>query len=265
MSTKKREIPERAFGLVPDQHDPRDFLFSDRRPEALAVALPEHVDLTNEHPLAWDQGTLGSCTGHAVAGMIECVRAKQGLDWMNPSRLFLYYHGREAMNTTQIDSGAQLRDVVKGVEKYGVCTEGTWPYGKTYTSTFRLKPDAAAYAEAERFQATEYLRLQGVRVEELKACLAEGFPFVFGTALYDSFFFADKAGRVKMPNLRRERLVGHHALEAVGYWEKQRLIKVRNSWGRRDGDGHGYTWMPYDYVTGLHLSRDFWTIRKVEE
>ena len=60
-----------------------------------------------------------------------------------------------------------------------------------------------------------------------------------------------------------ERVVGGHAVCAVGYDDAKQWFIVRNSWGASWGD-HGYFYMPYDYLTNASLSSSFWTIRDME-
>ena len=59
-----------------------------------------------------------------------------------------------------------------------------------------------------------------------------------------------------------ERLLGQHAVTAVGYEDPERRFIVRNSWGPRFGR-KGYFTMPYKYLLKDDLSDDFWTIRVV--
>src|SRR5262249_38413268 len=105
-----------------------------------------------------------------------------------------------------------------------------------------------------------YLRLQNLR--EMKQCLADGFPFVFGFSVYESFESPQVArtGIMPMPS-RSEKLLGGHAVMAVGYDDETDKLFVRNSWGTKWGE-KGYFWMPYAYLENPGLARDFWTIRK---
>ena len=91
-------------------------------------------------------------------------------------------------------------------------------------------------------------------------CLAEGYPFVFGFTVYESFE-SQKVARTGIANMpaKKERTIGGHAVMAVGFDQSEKRFLVRNSWGAKWGKD-GYFTMPYEYVETL--ADDFWTIRK---
>jgi C1A family cysteine protease len=78
----------------------------------------------------------------------------------------------------------------------------------------------------------------------MEGCLADGFPFVFGFTVYDSFESAEVArtGGLQMPK-PIEGVVGGHAVLAVGYDDKTERFTVRNSWGASWGK-RGYSPCP---------------------
>jgi C1A family cysteine protease len=249
----------KGYGWLPDLPDGRDLLFA---PPAKVVAeLPKRVDLRKKCPPVYNQGQLGSCTANAIGAALEFDQIQQKVEAFTPSRLFIYYNERVMEGTVDSDSGAQIRDGIKTVAKQGACRESpTWPYkiGK-----FDDKPPKTAYTEAKKHQAIQYLRLTQA-LSQLKGCLASGFPFVFGFAVYASFESAAvaKSGHAPIPKANEEFL-GGHAVMAVGYDEAKQWFIVRNSWGTSWGM-NGYFTMPYPYLLQASLSSDFWTIRTVE-
>ena len=97
----------------------------------------------------------------------------------------------------------------------------------------------------------------------LKGCLAAGYPFVFGFTVYESFESQEvaRSGVVPMPS-SGEKILGGHAVLAVGYDDSTQRFIVRNSWGTGWGMS-GYFTMPYQYVTDSNLADDLWTIRLI--
>jgi C1A family cysteine protease len=189
----------------------------------------------------------------------------QKVQVITPSRLFIYYNERVMEGTVESDSGAMIRDGMKSVGKQGVCREEKWPYD---IKKFRDKPTAACYTEAKKHQAILYRRVSQ-NLLQMKGCLADGFPFVFGFTVYESFVSDEVArtGTVPMPGLNETGPYGEppsgHAVMAVGYDDASRRFLVRNSWGTGWGM-QGYFTMPYEYLTQASLATDFWTIRVVE-
>ena len=247
----------KRYGWVPDLPDHRDHLYA--APIVHLQTLPPSVDLTPACPPVYDQGQLGSCTANAIAGAIQFDRRKQGLGDFIPSRLFIYYNERDMEGTVDSDSGAQIRDGVKSTATVGACTEPTWPYD---IAAFAQKPPARAYAEGTEYRIKQYQRVAR-DLNQLRGCLASGYPFVYGFAVYDSFEDPAVAatGVVPMPK-PNESLLGGHAVLAVGYDDATQRFRVRNSWGPGWGQA-GYFTMPYAYLMQRSLASDFWTIRLV--
>ena len=247
-----------GYGWNPDIPDGRDFMYA--APPAVVTQLPPQVDLRTQCPGVYDQGQLGSCTANAIAGALEFDQMKQKEQLFTPSRLFIYYNEREIEGTVASDSGAQIRDGVKSVNQQGAPPETDWPYDIT---KFADKPPQPAFDDATKHEAILYQRLTQT-LDQLKGCLAEGFPFVFGFVVYESFESPEVAstGQAPMP-AAGEKQLGGHAVLAVGYDESQQRFTVRNSWGPGWGM-QGYFTLPYPYLLQGTLSSDFWTIRSVE-
>jgi C1A family cysteine protease len=245
------------YGWHPDLPDQRDQLFS--MVYGVAAQLPSSVDLRSKCPPVENQKQLGSCTANALVGALEFLEVKDGVPFTNLSRLFVYYNERVIENTVSSDSGAQLRDGIKTLAKQGVCPEKMWPYT---ISKFKNKPTQICYKNAAQHIILSYQRIQTLK--DMKTCLAAGFPFVFGFTVYESFESPPvaKTGILPLP-ARHEKVVGGHAVVAVGYNDADKTIVVRNSWGSSWGQ-KGYFTMPYDYITNSKLAGDMWTIRREE-
>lgn len=227
-------------------------------------------------PPVYDQGRIGSCTSNAVAAAVQYVRrlSNQKPDFP-PSRLFIYYNGRIQENTLATDSGLSIGDGIRAIEQFGVCPESEWPYDSPAPNDKGQFPDgsrAVSKPRHETFQSAYQHRAidahsiaskGDARIRELKACLAEGYPFAFGFTIYRSFFDPSKQPLTKVvvpPILDLPQ--GGHAVLAVGYDENSKLFICRNSWGVSVQD-KGYFYMPYDYVINDDLVADFWTVRNV--
>jgi C1A family cysteine protease len=247
------------YGWVPDIPDQRDHMYA--APAYVMSKLPSSCDLRAHCPPVYDQGQLGSCTANAIAGAIEFDQMKQGLsDVFVPSRLFIYYNERVMEGTVNSDSGAQIRDGIKSVAKQGDCPEDEWPYDIT---KFATKPPPTCYKDAVAHRAILYQRIMQT-LNQMKGCIASGYPFVYGFSVYESFESQPVAqtGQVPMP-APGERMIGGHAVVAVGYDDAKRVFICRNSWGDQWGD-KGYFYMPYAYLLDNNLSDDLWTVRAVQ-
>jgi len=251
-------IKNTYYGWKRDLPDFRDFDYKPNKETLLS--LPAKVNLRPMCPPIYDQGQLGSCTANAIGAAFEFELLKQKIIDFTPSRLFIYYNERVIEGSVNADSGAQIRDGIKSINKQGVCTETSWPY---IITKFKSKPVTKCYTEALKNKLISYHSINN-DLNTMKACLADGFPFVFGFSVYDSFESPEvaKTGTVKLP-LKTEKLLGGHAVCAVGYDDTLQRFIVRNSWGVAWGKV-GYFTMPYAYLTNAKLASDFWTIRVVE-
>ena len=256
--TVRRPSAHGGYGWVRDLPDDRDFVYGAplvRFPQG----LPRSVDLRSECPPVYDQGQLGSCTGNGIAGAIEFDQRKQRTKEFTPSRLFIYYNEKVIEGTVSQDAGAQIRDGIKSVAKVGAPPESDWPYN---IAKFAVRPPPKAYRDSKQDLVSAYSRVVQ-DVTQMRGCLAEGYPFVFGFTVYQSFESETVArtGLVPMPGTG-EAVLGGHCVVAVGYDDSKRRFIIRNSWGTGWGL-HGYCLMPYEYLINPRLASDFWTIRSV--
>ena len=91
-----------------------------------------------------------------------------------------------------------------------------------------------------------------------------GYPVTIGFDVYSSFDSPTVArtGIMPYPNIRKEKLLGGHAVLIVGYNKNNDTFIVRNSWGKYWGD-NGYFYMPFQVIKNTTMSGDFWVIKTV--
>jgi C1A family cysteine protease len=227
--------------------------------------LPDVMDMRPHLSAVEDQGDLGSCTGNALVGAMEYLENKSlGFEndhpnFVNLSRLFVYFNERMMEGTINKDDGALICDGVMTLSQYGVCSELIWPYT---ISQYKLKPPDPAYTEALTRRITVFSKVDQTN-EALRRTLAAGNPIVVGITLYDSFESDAVAadGKVPMPNTRTEKCLGGHAVLICGYDHINQVYIVRNSWGPDWGD-KGYFYLPYDYVESADFASDFWVLNQ---
>ncbi len=247
-----------SYGYVPDQHDPKDLIYQSVRPSM--APLPANVDLRQLCSPVRDQGNLGSCTGFAIAvGYREFLLKKLGVPFVQLSPLFLYYEERVLEHDVAQDAGAMPRDGFKVLAKIGCAPESDDPYD---VAKFTKPPSAKAVKDAAQYKIAAYHRL--LTLNDMRTCLAGGGCFVIGFKVYDSCESdaVAKTGKVPMPVLATEQLLGGHAVFCAGYRTDSAIAGggafiVKNSWGTGWGDG-GYFYMPYAFAT-THLITDAWT------
>jgi C1A family cysteine protease len=280
-----------GMGWIPDLPDFRDYTEETGDVQAILAptgvtkaagrrgrrrsSLPAAVDLRAWASPVEDQGSLGSCTAQAGAGVIEYYERKSFGRHVESSRLFLYKATRNLMKKKG-DSGAYLRMTMGAMVLFGAPPEHYWPYTDA-ADEFDREPPAFCYAFAQNFRTLLYFRhdpagVTGADVlDRLKTYLAAGHPAMFGFTVYSSIAQAETTGRIPVP-YGRERIEGGHAVVAMGYDDAMTIanasggqaargaLLIRNSWGKGWGE-KGYGWLPFAYVQ-RGLAEDFWSVLK---
>ncbi len=270
---------ERVPSRLKAQHEPSVKSMLSRVGVASApAALASGVDLRSWCSPVEDQQDIGSCTAHAGVGLVEYFERRAFGRHLDASRLFLYKVTRNLLHWSG-DTGAYLRSTMAALTLFGVPPEEYYPYE---TAKYEEEPSAFCYAFAQSFQAISYYRLDPLGtsrpdlLRRIKAYLGYGLPSMFGFTVYQSYTQATSGNQGAIPYPGPgDRVVGGHAVVAVGYDDNRRIrhaapgaeetvgaLLIRNSWGTSWGDG-GYGWLPYRYVLD-GLAVDWWSLMRSE-
>jgi len=183
--------------------------------------LPPRVDLRAGCSPVEYQGDLGSCTAQALAGALEYLE----LAALRSRPLQPAFHDLSRLFIYYNERAAMgtVREDSGAMLRVGI---------KTMARLGACKEQLWPY-DVARFASKPPAR-----------CYAEA---------------AARTGLIRLPR-SGERMLGGHAVMAVGYDDARGRLRFRNSWGEQWGQ-KGYGEMPYDYLTRRELSDDFWCIQ----
>lgn len=141
------------------------------------------------------------------------LRKTSGRD-IDVSRLFIYYNARmkdKEEDEKLSDSGCTVTSAIEALEELGTCLESIYPYN---IKRVNKRPTDKAFEAAENNKITSALQLN-INLYEMKSCLAQGFPFVFGLELFDSFDKGSKKGVIPMPTAGEKRRAKHEGFDLI--------------------------------------------------
>ncbi len=223
--------------------------------------------------LVYNQASLNSCAANAVCAAYALDLQKQhSSKWFVPSPLFLYYNTRVYERHRYQNAGTTIPDEFEVFNNQGVCKESDWPYNPANVSE---KPSQKCYEWAKGHKCT-YERLLDHKdspmnlrrtaqsdhedILQLKACLSDNCPFVFGFHIYKNFESGAQANGIMTALPKPDEVPeGGHAVVAVGYDDANQHFIVLNSWGTKFGD-NGCFYMPYWFMVDPKWCSDHYKV-----
>ncbi len=237
-----------GMGCRKDPLDRRDLKMSEILPPFRA---PLEIDYTDRMSPVRDQGPEGTCVAFAAVTGIKEYQEKLKRDRLIELSPRYVYHHCKLLDGIPDREGTYPRVAMKVLAKRGVCLEECWPYRPYQTDD----PCPEADEQAKLYRIKSYARLAGIA--EMERSLAANGPFLAGVEVFSSWLEGRgrRTGVIPMPK-SRERSLGGHAVCVVAYSEERQVMKFKNSWGTRWGDG-GYGTLPFEYLEA-HLL-DAWS------
>jgi predicted chitinase len=222
----------------------------DRQFQPAPVVLPDRhpASLAGCQDFVLDQGEDSSCTGYALAGVINFARwRKDGGQAPVPpvSARMLYNFARRYDEYAGEDyDGSSCRGALKGWFNHGVCLDMDWPD--------HARPK---YGYAQRALQTTlgvYYRIDRKSITDMQAAIVQAHAIYVSAFTHDGWAALEKKrasrrapGHGNLPEIAfdgRPSKTGGHAFAIVGYDERGFI--VQNSWGRSFGTG-GFAVLTY--------------------
>ena len=239
------------FGCIKDKFDGRDHLMRAYLP---VIKIPAKIDYTPQSSPVRDQGDEGTCVSFASSsGMKEYQEFIDYQKFIELSPRFVYSECKKIDGMPE-EEGTTVRAAMRVLKNKGVCQEKFWPY----TPHQKTKAQKGAVTNAKKFRIIAYARI--LNLNELRLSLATKGPSVIGIEVFDGMMNT-KTGLVPMPK-KNEPALGGHAICPVGYDDKKKIIKFKNSWSIKWGR-NGYGFLSYAYIE-LYMM-DAWSSVDIED
>ncbi|MEQ8205336.1 MAG: C1 family peptidase, partial [Woeseia sp.] len=240
--TTSAKLGKYELNVVADVPDFRDWTYQ----PALVQLANEIERPTRLHIL--DQGSEGSCTGFALAAVVNLQRAQcRRRGTVSPRMLYEMAKRHDEWRGDSYD-GSSCRGAIKGWYNMGVCLDRTWPYKDGKQGMLTIK----AAKEARENTLGAYYRL-GTRVSDFHAALNETGVIFCSADIHAGWSKPSrKTGIIPL----RDEPEGAHAFSIVGYNNKG--FWIQNSWGRKWGQEGTALWLYEDWQ---HHLLDAWVLR----
>jgi hypothetical protein len=222
----------------------------------VSAELPLSVDLTQfvtgpGGPGIFDQGSTGSCEGHAHAGAITTRFAALAMPIPTVSPIGIYTLARcigrqpnaDGSLPALTDDGTEPSLAIAAVQEWGVTSAATWGNFPADPSTINENPEFSELEEASDFRLLGAYFLQSAgdqKVIDIMTALAAGYPVAMALPASGAEFndyTGGILGALDGPVDHANYLVGYELSSPGNYGSV--VVKCVNSWGKW-GEGGMY-------------------------
>jgi C1A family cysteine protease len=211
-----------------------------------------------------DQGQYGSCTAHAMRYAWRLWKNRLNANQVPPlpSRTFWYAQSRiRIRENLKFDRGSTNQATVWVLANQGMVTEAVWPYSREniYRAPFSAVVNSAGSEKCKIPISFRFFANPATTLNNLRTALAQGRSIIIAVLVYSSFMQSTtlRTGKIPLPNPRRERLLGGHAITLTGYDFNRAVFTFRNSWGTKVGMNGSFE-IPFAYIANPSLTGDAW-------
>ena len=265
----------KPLNYVPDGVSSKDYTFDKRMFKKLTrngqskifKLLPKTIDHTPNMTPVKNQGRLGSCVSFATIALKEWQEWQEYLKVKNRGQLTTnrysdlseqwVYHEAKKIDGIR-GEGTTIRAALTVLKNYGVPPEESWLYSDRIKGT----PKKDSKSKAHFTRIGDFFRINH-NINHLRLALLHT-PVPIGVITTDSFMRSSD-GIIKDDKINRGKH-GGHAICLVGYNDKTKLFKFKNSWSVHWGQ-KGYGYISYDYfkkycmvawaVKDIHIPVDY--------
>lgn len=199
--------------------------------------VPSKVSLSHRYRGVQDQGNVGSCVGFGIEGSL-----RSALDFKFPLSSGFAYKVAKLVDGKQ-HQGTSLNACIKGIQKYGICREGSYPYSSD--KMFKEIP-ARIFRDAKKIKLVKYQDQNTSDynlLEWIIGCLSgllfdKPLAVAIGTFVFKSSWRSESTratGKLLEPYAGESHTSGH-SVTLIGYvfdssFPGGGYFIFRNSWG----------------------------------
>jgi len=240
---------------LPDVFDARDL---DYRPRL--QPLPPSTDRSKDNRHVREQ-VGSSCTGHALAAVIDAVVATQPEPFRVSAGMLYWFARRYDEFENETDVGSSLRGALKAWLHHGVLPDEHWQADDDEAAAalgLRAETDPKVVNLAQRCPLGAFYRVNVLHLDDMQSAINELSGVVASAAIHDGWLepAADDEAAYVIRRSDQAMGIGGHAFAVVGYNDVG--FQVQNSWGS-DWGGGGFATLPYD--DWLDSAYDAWVVR----